>query len=66
MACNIIKQINVKATFPGGRVINGITNIIDGKCDEPFQVWTSKGSARSVIVNPKFAETVELEIEYEE
>lgn len=65
MASNIIKQVKVTATFPNGRVVNGFTNAIGGRLDEPFQVWLHIGSAKSVIINTKFAETVELEIEYE-
>ncbi|MDK9585786.1 hypothetical protein [Lelliottia wanjuensis] len=65
MASNIIKQINVKATFPSGRVVSGSTNVLSGGVGEPFQVWIKKGDTNSIIINPKFAETVEIEIEYE-
>lgn len=65
MASHIIKQIHVKATFPNGRVVSGVTNALTGKTDEPFQIWQEKGGADSFLINPKFAETVEFNIEYE-
>lgn len=65
MASNIIKQVCVKATFPNGRVVSGVTNALTGRTDEPFQVWFEKGKHDSVIINPRFAETIEINVEYE-
>lgn len=69
MASQIVKQVSVKATFPGGRVVTGIAQVLPTLTDVPFQVWASEkrdGSEfSSVIINPKLAETVELTIEYE-
>lgn len=66
MASNIIKQVHVKATFPNGRVVSGATNALAGRADEPFEIWFEKGKHESVIINPKFTETIELNIEYED
>lgn len=66
MPSNIIKQINVKATFPNGRIVTGVTNTIEGnKCDDIFQVWPRKGGVDSILINPKHAETIEFNIDYE-
>lgn len=65
MACEIIKRVNVKAMYPGGRIVTGFANCHPQRTDEPFQIWLRDGSAHSVLVNPSLAETVELSVEYE-
>lgn len=65
MASQIIKQIKVKAWFPGGRIVTGFTRSHPQRTDEPFQIWLREGSSDSVLINPSLAETVELNIEYE-
>ncbi|MEG2569382.1 MAG: hypothetical protein RSA84_24555 [Acinetobacter sp.] len=69
MAVKIIKQVNIKATFPSGRVVGGFTNVLPTLVDVPFQIWVSEkhdgSEVNSVIINPLLAETVELEVQYE-
>lgn len=65
MACKIIKRVNVKATFPGGRVIAGFAPCHPQRTEQPFQIWLREGSADCVLVNPSLAETVEISFEYE-
>lgn len=69
MANEILKQVNVKATYPGGREVSGWTKSPPNKTDESFQVWLSEkadgSEAVSVIVNPRLAESVELIFQYE-
>ncbi|MFM7945888.1 hypothetical protein [Hafnia paralvei] len=69
MAVKIIKQVNIKATFPGGRVVDGFTNVLPTLANVPFQVWVSEkhdgSEVNSVIINPLLAETVDFEIQYE-
>lgn len=65
MASQIIKQIKVKAWFPGGRIVTGFTSSHPQRTDKPFQVWRREGGNDSVLINPSLAETVELNIEYE-
>lgn len=65
MASEIIKRVRIKATFPGGRVVEGFTRQHPERTDEPFQIWKSESKADSILVNPLFAETVEINFEYE-
>lgn len=65
MATQVIKQIKVKAWFPGGRIVTGFTRSHPQRTDEPFQIWLSENGNDSVLINPSLAETVELNIEYE-
>ncbi|MEI9582193.1 hypothetical protein [Enterobacter asburiae] len=65
----VIKQVNVKATFPGGREVSGWTMVPPNKTDEAFQVWVSEradgSEATGFIINPSLAESVELTFQYE-
>lgn len=65
MSVKIIKRVDVKATFPGGRVVTGCTDCLPQSTDTPFQIWLSSESGKSVIINPLMAETVELSVELE-
>lgn len=69
MASQIIKQVNVKATFPSGRVVSGVAIVPPSLTDVPFQIWVSEkkdgSEVNSVIINPSLAETVELDVQYE-
>lgn len=66
MANQIIKQIKVKAWFPGGRIVTGFTRAMPQRTDEPFQIWLREGSADCVLVSPSMAETIHISYEYEE
>lgn len=65
----IIKQVNVTATFPGGRIVSGWMRFLPDHVDQPFQVWQSENvsgtKCTSVIINPTKAETIQLDVEHE-
>jgi hypothetical protein len=65
----IIKQVNVTATFPGGRVVSGWMRFMPDHVDQSFQIWQSENisgtESTSFIVNPTKAETIQLNVEYE-
>ncbi|KNA29507.1 hypothetical protein [Pantoea phage PA-1] len=65
----ILKQVNVKATFPGGREVSGWTKSPPNKTDDSFQVFLSEkadgSESVSVIINPRLAESVEFTFQYQ-
>jgi len=65
----IIKQVNVTATFPGGRVVSGWMRCLPDHVDQSFQVWQSEHisgtKSTSFVINPNKAETIQLDVEYE-
>lgn len=65
----VIKQVIVKAIFPGGREVNGWRKAPPNNTTDAFQVWASEkadGSEETCyLVNPSLAESVELITHYE-